>query len=58
METNKVSSKTVIGNAYNMVDEDSPIVVKDSNGNSMYIETLAVVVNREQPTLLIELAPF
>jgi predicted transcriptional regulator len=56
METS--SLKTLIGNAYGMVDEDSPIVVKDSNGNTMFIETLAVVVNREQPTLLIELAPF
>jgi len=47
-----------LGAAMKLIDEDTPIVIWDSNGNKQYIDKLSIVVNSPDPTLLIILAPF
>lgn len=55
MET---SSQVKLGRAFNLIDENTILEVKDSNGQLMYIDRLNLVIHPDNPTLSIELAPF
>lgn len=52
------SSQVKLGRAYDLIDEDTIIEIKDSRGNVMYIDRLNLVIHPNNPTLSIELAPF
>jgi hypothetical protein len=57
METSSLHDPT-LGAAYSLMDDDTPIVIQDSNGNKIYIDKVTIVVNSERPILLLIVAPF
>lgn len=54
----ELSSQLKLGGAMKYIDEDTAVEIKDSNGNSQYIDYIAVIVTTPEPVLLIQLAPF
>lgn len=53
MET---SSQTKLGRAYDLIDEDTILEIKDSNGQPQYINRLTLDIHSN--ILVVELAPF
>jgi hypothetical protein len=60
METSSHSAleDPIIGRAYNLIDDDTVIQIQDMQGNKLYIDTVAVVVNQEAIALRLIVAPF